>query len=149
MGNELKTQLDARSAIEFSCLPLLCGEEGRIRRTARELYRTYRLRSYAMIPPGCRLHGFRKLLPSPTYLHRIPIGFSTPSLLADMAIRFFDTAPPSTIPVLIDCTGGLLLDDPEAAERLSTRIFAIPDGKIATSPPFCYAEPTHERSTET
>ena len=136
----------ARHAIEFSATPLLCGAPHRVRQAARYLKRSYGISSYAMIPKGLQSHRLWDLRFPLPYLRRLPVGFDSPELLADLAIRFFAKASPIAVPVLIDCDG-IFREDAELSAQLSAHAFLICGDRIAESPPFCYTAQPSERNS--
>ena len=137
MHHETESRADVRHTITDSCIPLLCGSPGSVRRTARLLYRSYGLTSYVLLTGGRHLWTLL-----PLYTRRIPAPAVSAQLLARIAIRFFESLDQAALPVLIDCTEDrILLDDPSLRAALESRCFlSDPDGHTDI-PPFCYLSP--------
>ncbi len=123
-----------KKTISESCIPLLFGSERTVRKTAFRLFRTYRVRSYALLPEGGRVPLLSRLC-----LTVIPTTCASPSLLADLAVRFFAGLDSSALPVLIDCsTDGLFLQDPALRSLLEPHCFLSGPDRLDEIPPFCY-----------
>ena len=124
----------AKIAVKESCIPLLYGSEGSVRKTARELYRRYRLYSYALLKKGSRRSLF-----SPFYLTRISASYASIELHASFAVHFFKALDPSAVPVLIDCSAeGLFLNSPPLSAKLESHCFLSDHTRYKEIPPFCY-----------
>lgn len=123
-----------RAAVKESCIPLLYGSDKAVRKTARQLYRVYRLRPFALVPKGSRPALF-----PPLYFTRISASYDSPQLLARFAVHFFKGLDPSAVPVLIDCTeNGLFIRDPALRELLESHCFLSDHAHYREIPPFCY-----------
>ena len=142
MTYEYQSRSNVLRAIESSCIPILCGNERRVYATARRLFRTYGITSYALIPKHHRNAGFfSRLLASPL-VKIIPTSGRTPDFLSDTIVHFFESMESSTVlPVLIDCTDdAVLLSDTERKARLEAHCFVSDASHVSEIPPFCYLE---------
>lgn len=133
-----------RAAVKESCIPLLYGSDKAVRKTARQLFCVYRLRTYALVPRGSRLSLF-----SPFYLTRIFASYESPHLLARFVVHFFEGLDPSAIPVLIDCSEeGLFLNDKTLSTMLESHCFLSDHAHYREIPPFCYLSHTENHRKE-
>lgn len=127
--------------IEYSCLPLLCGNRSAVYQTARRLFRLYGLKSYALLTEDKHhLSGLLSRFFVPHCVRPIQTACRTPLLLADVICCFFEIhGSPGTLPVLIDCTEDtVLLSDPAIRECLEAHCFATTSEQAESIPPLCY-----------
>ena len=134
----------ARYALQSSCVPLLCGREQQVYRTARRLYRTYGIRSYGILLGATDgLFFFLRKLRNVPYLTVLPTTVTSPALLTETAVRFFDSLMPNAVPVLVDCTEAKQFHTVESDVTLEAHCFLCTPENIDSAPPFSYCFSEH------
>lgn len=129
-----------KNAISDSCLVLLIGESHKGYRLAHTLYRTYGIRSCALVPKRRSPFIHLRRLVSLPFLRTIVLEEERPQLLADAARTFLESYnDTSAVPVLLDCTAGeALYRDAELCDLLSTTTYFTTADLYDTTAPFCY-----------
>ena len=134
----------AKSAIASSCIPLLCGDERTVYRTARHLYRCYGIRSYALIPKSADRTTWLSRFFSKIYVRRLPCAFDAPTLLSELAVRFLSSLGANAVPVFVDCTSGGTFDTEAHRDTLTAHCFFVRANSIDTEAPFSYCTESEE-----
>lgn len=126
-----------RRALRSSALILLLGDERECLRTARYIYRKYRIPSYTVFPSPTRLRQRLSRLLARPYLSIIESEAQSTFFLAAQARSFFRRSDAGLIPVMVDCTDGYQLRNNETIAKWLTPLCYFTDNKsFEAEPPF-------------